>query len=274
MKYLLNVQNLNVFSEKTKHSIIKNISFELPKNSCLGILGESGSGKTMLCQAILGLLNHNFSVTGYAFFNGQNLLAMKEQELRKLRGSRCCMILQNPMLAFDPLTKVGRQMTETFHTHQVLSRTQAVDLSISSLKCMQLKDPVGILNKYPHQLSGGMLQRVMIAIAIALKPDLIIADEPTTALDTSTQYEVMEEFLKIRQKLQIAMIFISHDFGVISRIADNVLVMRQGEIIERGTKDQVFCFPEHSYTRYLISTRSSLMLKFNSILYNHINKEA
>ncbi|MDU4962227.1 MAG: ABC transporter ATP-binding protein [Sporomusaceae bacterium] len=274
MNATLDVRDITVrLAGAERPPLVQNVSFSLPPNSCLGILGESGSGKTMLCRAFLGLLDSRFTVSGQALFQGRDLLRADAGELRRLRGSKCCMILQNPMTAFDPLWRIGAQMTETFRSHRQLTERQAGALALDVLRRMRLREPEEALKKYPHQLSGGMLQRVMIGIALALEPDLIIADEPTTALDAVTQYEVMEEFVRIRERLQTAMIFISHDFGVISRIADRILVMNQGQVEEEGTKAEIFCQAQQPYTRYLIGTRAALMAKYREAVYGESGKE-
>lgn len=273
MKTILDVRDITVLTAESKTPLVNNVSFALAENNCLGILGESGSGKTMLCRAILGLLDQRFIVSGTADFQGIDLLKASPAEMRTLRGSRCCMILQNPMTAFDPLWRIGAQMTETFCSHRSLTGQQARSLSIDVLTRMQLRNPEEVLDKYPHQLSGGMLQRVMIGIALALEPEVIIADEPTTALDAVTQFEVMEEFVRIRERLQTAMIFISHDFGVISRIADRVLVMNQGQVVEEGTKGDIFCRAKEPYTRYLIGTRAALMKRYREAVYGNEGEE-
>jgi nickel transport system ATP-binding protein len=274
MKTILSVRDLTVrLAGDSRDPLVSDVSFALEENSCLGILGESGSGKTMLCRALLGLLDERFAVSGQVIFQGQDLLKASPRELRTLRGSRCCMILQNPMTAFDPLWRVGSQMTETFLSHRKMTGQQARELAVDVLRRMQLREPEAVLAKYPHQLSGGMLQRVMIGIALALEPDLIIADEPTTALDAVTQFEVMEEFVRIRARLKTAMIFISHDFGVISRIADRVLVMNQGRGVEEGSKSDIFCRAQDPYSRYLIGSRAVLMEKYRQALHGDEGKE-
>ena len=178
----------------------------MEKNTCLGILGESGSGKSVTCKSILNILNKNFDVKGKIIFNGKNLLECKEEEMRKIRGKEICMILQNPMTSFDPLYTIENQMIETFLEHKNFSQQEAVNLAKESLEKMRLKDIDSILKKYPHELSGGMLQRIMIAIAIALKPKLIIADEPTTAIDSLNQKDIIEEFKILKKEFSISLI--------------------------------------------------------------------
>lgn len=203
MKTLLKVENLSVEARTNKSSVklVDDISFSLKEGECLGILGESGSGKSMTCKAIMGLLDKNFHIEGSAVYEGNNLIKKNSEEMRKLRGKEIAMVLQNPMTCFDPLYPIGYQMAETFAEHLNLSQEEIRKKSIEILKLMQLKDPEDILHKYPHQLSGGMLQRIMIGLALAMEPKLLIADEPTTAIDAVTQYEIMKEFIKIKEKI-------------------------------------------------------------------------
>ncbi len=264
---LLQVEDLTVRLEKNEEKIlVDQVSFQLEDNTCLGILGESGSGKTMLCRALLGLLDKGIAREGKAFLKGVDLLGLPRQEMRSLLGRSCCMILQNPMTAFDPLCTVGYQIIETFCARGRCERRTAKEAAEDVLERMRFHEPAQIMNKYPHQLSGGMLQRIMIALALAAKPDLIVADEPTTALDAVTQYEVMEEFVRLRRETKTAMIFVSHDFGAISKIADQVMVMHQGQVMEAGTRETIFCRPENAYTRRLIGTRAALMEKYRLAL--------
>ena len=191
------------------------MNFEVQKGECLGILGESGSGKSMSVKAMLGLLDKNFSVSGHAWFAGKDLLRENGEFLRKIRGSQIAVVLQNPMTCFDPLYRIGNQIGETFATHTDWKAEEIQERSIEILSRMRIRNPEEVLQKYPHQLSGGMLQRIMIGIAMALKPALLIADEPTTAIDSITQYEILEEFVRIKKEHDTAMIFITHDLGAI-----------------------------------------------------------
>ena len=221
---ILEVENLTVIlrQKKKKKVLVDNLSFKLYEGQCLGILGESGSGKSLTVKAILGLLDRNFEITGKALFKGKNLLKENKESLRKLRGEQVTMVLQNPMTCFDPLCKINDQIAETFAMHLNLSKKEIHELSIELLNKMLIKDPEEVLEKYPHQLSGGMLQRIMIGIALALKPDLLVADEPTTAIDAITQYEILEEFMHIKERKNTSMIFITHDLGAISKVADEI----------------------------------------------------
>ena len=257
MKTLLKVENLSVEARTNKSSVklVDDISFSLKEGECLGILGESGSGKSMTCKAIMGLLDKNFHIEGSAVYEGNNLIKKNSEEMRKLRGKEIAMVLQNPMTCFDPLYPIGYQMAETFAEHLNLSQEEIRKKSIEILKLMQLKDPEDILHKYPHQLSGGMLQR-------------IIADEPTTAIDAVTQYEIMKEFIKIKEKYKVAIIFISHDLGVISKIADNVIVMSNGKAVAQGDKNHIFSSEKEEYTKMLIEKKMAVMNRYREILHN------
>ena len=217
---ILEVKNLEVILKKNNKKIIKNISFSIEKNSCVGILGESGSGKSITCKSILNILNDNFNINGEIIFDGKNLINYTEKEMKNIRGKQICMILQNPMTSFDPLFTIQNQMVETFLEHLNISAKDALELAKESLEKMRMKEIDVVLKKYPHELSGGMLQRVMIAIAIALKPKLIIADEPTTAIDSLNQKDIIEEFKILKNEINVSILFVTHDLGVLSYLAD------------------------------------------------------
>ncbi len=265
---MLRIKDLDVYIKEGEknNKIIDNISFNVEKNTCLGILGESGSGKSITCKAILGLLDKNFEIKGEAFFKGKNILALSEEGKRKLRGNSISMIVQNPMTAFNPLYTVGNQVIETFIEHMRISKNEAKALAMESFKKMNLKNPKEILKKYPHELSGGMLQRIMIGITIFLEPDLIVADEPTTAIDSLNQREVIKEFLKMKEDLKTSMIFVTHDLSVLSEVSDNIIVMNKGKIIEYGTKEDIILNPRNEHTKFLVETRLKLLRKFKEIV--------
>lgn len=265
---LLDVQNLTVDVKERYgyRSIIRNVSFKLKKNTCLGILGESGSGKSMTTKAIMGLLEEPFKVGGKAYFKGQDLISMSADEKADLRGKALCMILQNPMTAFNPLYTIGNQMLETLILHLSLSKKEAKQLAIEALESVHLHDGEGILKKYPHELSGGMLQRIMIALTIAVKPEMVIADEPTTAIDCINQIQIIKEFKRLRIEQKTAMIFITHDLSVLAELADEVIVMHQGTVVECGNVREVITQPKNDYTKYLIDTRLELLGHFEKIL--------
>ena len=259
---ILELKNVVVNDPRSNEVIVHGSSFIVRKNTCLSIVGESGSGKSMTTKAILGLTNAWLKISGTAKYKGKNLIGLKQSELRKIRGKNICMIPQDAMTSFDPLYTIGYQMIETFVENLGISKEESKKLAIESLDKMLINNPEEVIKKYPHQLSGGMLQRCMIAIAIAMKPDIIIADEPTTALDSINQREVVEEFKRLRDVTGTSLIFISHDLGVVQSLADDILVMKNGECVEYGTAKKIFENPQHEYTKYLIDTRVSLTESF------------
>lgn len=270
MKPILKVEKLQVTHKAgSQHSIlVKSADFEVYPGECVGILGESGSGKSMTVKAVLGLLDKNFRVSGSAIFEDTNLLEEGREKLRRIRGNRIAMVLQNPMTCFDPLYRIGNQMAETFKTHTTWTGEQIQAMSMDILEKMKLRNPGEVLEQYPHQLSGGMLQRIMIGIAMALKPDLLIADEPTTAIDAITQYEILEEFIRIKREHNTAMLFITHDLGAISQVADRIIVMNQGEIVDRGDFHHILYHAKDPYTRLLVEKRIAVMQKYRKIVHS------
>lgn len=269
MSAILKVENLNVTLtyRKTSKKLVENVNFEVHPGECLGILGESGSGKSMTVKSILGLLDKNFHVSGSAVFDGHDLLKESKEELRRLRGSRITMVLQNPMTCFDPLYRIGNQMAETFATHTTWNAQEIRSHCLKILNQMQILNGEEVLQKYPHQLSGGMLQRIMIGIAMALQPELLIADEPTTAIDAITQYEILEEFIRIKKSKNTAMLFITHDLGAISKVADRILVMNSGHIVDSGDFEHIRNHAQDPYTRLLIEKRSAVMHHYRKVLH-------
>ena len=269
MSAVLKVENLNVTLtyRKTSKKLVENVNFEVHPGECLGILGESGSGKSMTVKSILGLLDKNFHVSGSAVFDGHDLLKESKEELRRLRGSRITMVLQNPMTCFDPLYRIGNQMAETFATHTTWNAQEIRSHCLKILNQMQILNGEEVLQKYPHQLSGGMLQRIMIGIAMALQPELLIADEPTTAIDAITQYEILEEFIRIKKSKNTAMLFITHDLGAISKVADRILVMNSGHIVDSGNFEHIRNHAQDPYTRLLIEKRSAVMHYYHEVLH-------
>ncbi|WP_085247943.1 ABC transporter ATP-binding protein [Gilliamella mensalis] len=273
---LLEVKNLTVTLDSNQ-KLLNDISFYLKHHQCLGIVGESGSGKSLTCKAIIGLLEPYFSVQGEILFSPQNaniqlpengdLLKQTRETLRFIRGNVISVILQHPMSAFDPLYRIGKQVVETLLAHQSISKSEAITKALNMIADIGLNDPKQVYNKYPHQLSGGMLQRIMIGIALMLEPELIIADEPTTALDSISQFHILKMFEQIKQQSKTAMIFISHDLGVIHHIADHIIVMNQGTIVEQGSCEHIFYHSENDYTQYLINARKQLLTKFNTVIH-------
>ena len=269
MSAVLKVENLNVTLtyRKASKKLVEDVSFEVHPGECLGILWESGSGKSMTVKSILGLLDKNFQVSGSAVFDGHDLLKESKEELRRLRGSRITMVLQNPMTCFDPLYRIGNQMAETFAAHTAWNAQEIRTCCLKILDQMQILNGEEVLEKYPHQLSGGMLQRIMIGIAMALQPELLIADEPTTAIDAVTQYEILEEFVRIKKNKNTAMLFITHDLGAISKVADRILVMNSGQIVDSGDFEHIRNHANDPYTRLLIEKRSAVMCHYRDILH-------
>ncbi|CAM4459716.1 staphylopine uptake ABC transporter ATP-binding protein CntD [Paenibacillus tarimensis] len=263
---ILDVKNLKIWDGSTGRTIVPDSSFKLKQGSCLAIVGESGSGKSVTCRSIMRLNKGSIRQSGDILFQGENLSLLSEKEMRRKRGKNLCMILQNGMRAFDPSSKLGVHLKETLDQHFNWSKQAFTDHMAKAMESVKLSNPVELLNKYPHELSGGMLQRVMIALAIALEPDIIIADEPTTALDTISQFEVVEQFIRLREVMGCSMIFISHDLGVVRKIADDVLVMKDGEIVERGTTQAIFTEAQHEYTRYLVSSKLALSQHFENVM--------
>nr|WP_275583057.1 ABC transporter ATP-binding protein [Gracilibacillus alcaliphilus] len=232
--------------------IVNNASFSLQKGSALAIVGESGSGKTLTCKAVMRLLNaRQFNISGSIRYNGMDLLEMSEKKIRALCGSKIAMVVQNPMTAFNPTVKIGAQMAETLRVHQKLRKKAAYELGIHALERMNLPRCEQLMNSYPYVLSGGMLQRITIALALIHEPDFIIADEATTALDVKNQQMVLEEFEKMKRR-GIGLLLVTHDFGVAAKLADDMLVMRRGKIIERGTVYDLFSAPQQTYTKELL----------------------
>ena len=276
MSAILKVENLNVtlHHRRASKKLVENVSFEVRPGECLGILGESGSGKSMTVKSVLGLLDKNFQVSGSAIFDGQDLLKESKEELRRLRGSRITMVLQNPMTCFDPLYRIGNQMAETFATHTSWNAQEIRTRSLEILEQMRIRNGEEVLEKYPHQLSGGMLQRIMIGIAMALQPELLIADEPTTAIDAITQYEILEEFIRIKKQKNTAMLFITHDLGAISRVADRILVMNSGHVVDSGSFDHILKHADDPYTRMLVEKRSAVMHRYRQILHGKESSHA
>lgn len=276
MSAILKVENLNVTlrHRRVSKKLVEDVSFEVRPGECLGILGESGSGKSMTVKSVLGLLDKNFQVSGSAIFDGQDLLKETKEELRRLRGSRITMVLQNPMTCFDPLYRIGNQMAETFATHTSWNAQEIRSRCLEILDQMRIRNGEEVLEKYPHQLSGGMLQRIMIGIAMALQPELLIADEPTTAIDAITQYEILEEFIRIKKQKNTAMLFITHDLGAISKVADRILVMNSGHVVDSGSFDHILKHADDPYTRMLVEKRSAVMRRYRQILHGKESSNA
>ena len=262
----LNHLQVSLRGKKRNTDLVKGVSFSVKQGECLGILGESGSGKSMSIKAAMGLLDKNFVVSGSAKFQGDELVGKNAEQLRRLRGGQVGIVLQNPMTCFDPLYRIGNQIAETFAAHQKWDDGEIKERSIEMLDKMQIRNPEEALEKYPHQLSGGMLQRIMIGIAMSMEPSLLIADEPTTAIDAITQFDILNEFAAIKQKHKTAMIFISHDLNAVSRIADKIVVLNQGTVVDQGDFHHILHQAADPYTRLLIEKRTDVMRKYRRAL--------
>ncbi len=252
---LLEVQDLRiVFPKKKKlHTVLEGVSFELMEGEILGIVGESGSGKTMTALSVIDLLSKEARIQeGRIFFGGNDILQMQEQERRKLKGKEISMIFQEPMTSLNPVLKIGDQIEEMIRLHLNLDKKNWRRKVLESLEQVGLSNFDEVYEKYPHQLSGGMRQRVMIAMAMICEPKLLIADEPTTALDVTVQAQILHLIQKLNQEHGTAVIFISHDLGVIKHICNRALVMNEGKIVESGTMEQLFGDPKEEYTKKLL----------------------
>lgn len=260
---VLQVKDLQV-QVKTKNGVttlVENINFELKSGEVLGLVGESGCGKTVTSMAILQLLNRKTTtIEGSILLQGREINGLGEKDMREIRGKDIAFIMQNPMNAFTPVFTIGHQFIETIRSHTQWNKKQATELAIEAMHHVNLPDPVKLLKYYPFQLSGGMLQRVMIAIAACLHPAFIIADEPTTALDVNNQKKVLYHLDKIRSEYGSAILLISHDLGVIAEMADKVAVMQKGRVVEKADVFQLFDEPQHDYTKKLLLARSLLHL--------------
>jgi ABC-type microcin C transport system duplicated ATPase subunit YejF len=247
---LLNVEGLNVTFGAA--SAVRDVSFSMSAGEALGLVGESGSGKSVTSLAIMGLLPVQARTSGSIRFAGDELLTASPDTLRRLRGRAISMIFQEPMTALNPLMRVGDQIAEAVLAHERVSGKEAWQRVVAAMNDVAIPDPERRACDYPHQLSGGQRQRVMIAMAIVNRPQLLIADEPTTALDVTVQTQILDLLQHLREKFSLSMLFISHDLELVSRVSDRVTVMYQGQILESGSARQVFTSPAHEYTRGLL----------------------
>lgn len=233
--------------------ILHGISFDIYKGETLGIVGESGCGKSMTALSIMRLTQPNAKVSGSITLDGQSLLDMPMKDFRKIRGNRVSMIFQEPMTSLNPVFTVGHQLMEVFRLHQGLDKKQAREKSIEALRMVNVPMPEKRVDCYPYELSGGLRQRVMIAMALACRPELLIADEPTTALDVTIQAQILELLKKLNQESGISMLFISHNLNVVRKLCTRTAVMQRGVLVEEGDIETVFRHPRHPYTQRLIA---------------------
>ena len=256
MTPLLDVQDLTVVFEGSRAPVtaVDQVSFQLAAGETLGLVGESGSGKSVTAFSILRLVQPpGRIVSGRVMFEERDLLALSESDMRQVRGARISLIFQEPMTALNPVMRVGDQIAEALTVHGLADAGDARTRAIELLDAVRIAEPARRVRDYPHQLSGGMRQRVMIAIALACRPPLIIADEPTTALDVTIQAQVLELLRELKERFHLALLLITHDFGVIAEMADRVAVMYRGRIVETGPVRQILREPAHAYTRSLLA---------------------
>jgi peptide/nickel transport system ATP-binding protein len=252
---LLTVNDLSIWfrSREAERKVVSDLSLSISAGEVLGLVGESGSGKSVTALAILRLLDPAARLEGAISFDGIDLLGLPNEEMRKRRGRDIAMIFQEPMTALNPVMTIGEQVAEAIRTHQpALSRKQVRQTVIEALDAVAIPEPASRYGDYPHQFSGGQRQRILIAMAIANRPRLLIADEPTTALDVTVQAQILELLADLRRRFGLAMLFISHDLAVVSQVADRVMVMRHGRSLESGSAEQVFHHPLHPYTVSLL----------------------
>ncbi|MDB4923865.1 ABC transporter ATP-binding protein [Mucilaginibacter sp.] len=276
---MLQVNNLNIKfkAQNGLFEAVKDISFNLKKGETIGIVGESGSGKSVTSLALMRLLDKNQAlISGRILLNSISLCELPESEMRKVRGDQMAMIFQEPMTSLNPVLTCGYQITEAIQLHLNTTKAEAKEKTIALFKEVQLPRPEAIFDSYPHQISGGQKQRVMIAMALSCNPEILIADEPTTALDVTVQKAIIELLLKLKAERNMSLIFISHDLGVISEIADRVLVMYKGEVVEESLVKQLFTHPKHPYTKGLLACRPSpdLHLKKLPIIADFLDTDA
>lgn len=253
---MLTVKDLciKVHDRKTTDTLVYDVDLSMDKGDILGIVGESGSGKTMTALAIAGLLSrHDMEKSGQIIFEGINLLEVERKVLRKIQGNEITMVFQEPLNSFNPLKKVGWQVEEGLRVHTVMDKYEMKERAIEALRDVELSNPEAVYNSYPHELSGGMRQRAMIAAAMIIQPKLIIADEPTTALDVTIQAEIVELLKRINKERGTAILFISHDLSLVNTLCENVLVMQNGLVVESGRCESIFNNPKEDYTKKLIS---------------------
>lgn len=249
---ILDIRNMNV--ALGPHLAVKDVNYQIHAGEILGIVGESGCGKSLTSLAIMGLLDNKLSLSGEILFQGENLVGMSEAHYQRVRGEGIGMIFQEPMTALNPVVTVGEQVAEMFLVHENVSKAEAMNRAIEMLKQVHIPFAEKRAKAYPHELSGGMRQRVMIAMALACKPKVLIADEPTTALDVTVQAQVLDLLEELRETTGTAIQFISHSLGVVSQISDRVMVMYAGQVVELADVNDIFDNPQHPYTQALLDT--------------------
>ena len=258
---ILSIENLRIHFETFAGEVqaIRGVNLKLEKGETLALVGESGSGKSVTAKSVMKLLSNNAVVKeGAIIFKGENILEKSERDMQSIRGKKIAMIFQDPMTSLDPTMKIGKQITEVIIKHEKASKEEADKRAEELLELVGIPNAKERMKQYPHQFSGGQRQRIVIAIALACNPDVLIADEPTTALDVTIQAQILELLKELQQKFQMAIIFITHDLGVVANVADRVAVMYAGKVVEVGTADEVFYNPQHPYTWGLLRSMPTL----------------
>lgn len=258
---ILSIENLRIHFETFAGEVqaIRGVNLKLHKGETLALVGESGSGKSVTAKSVMKLLSNNAIVKeGTITFKGENILEKSERDMQSIRGKEIAMVFQDPMTSLDPTMKIGKQITEVIIKHEKASKEEADKRAEELLELVGIPNAKERMKQYPHQFSGGQRQRIVIAIALACNPDVLIADEPTTALDVTIQAQILELLKELQQKFQMAIIFITHDLGVVANVADRVAVMYAGKVVEVGTADEVFYNPQHPYTWGLLRSMPTL----------------
>ena len=258
---ILSIENLRIHFETFAGEVqaIRGVNLKLQKGETLALVGESGSGKSVTAKSVMKLLSNNAVVKeGAIIFKGENILEKSERDMQSIRGKKIAMVFQDPMTSLDPTMKIGKQITEVIIKHEKASKEEADKRAEELLELVGIPNAKERMKQYPHQFSGGQRQRIVIAIALACNPDVLIADEPTTALDVTIQAQILELLKELQQQFQMAIIFITHDLGVVANVADRVAVMYAGKVVEVGTAEEVFYNPQHPYTWGLLRSMPTL----------------
>ena len=250
---VLSLRDVTITNTANGTDLVRGVNLTLRRGAVLGIVGESGSGKTLTCRAVLGILPPKFEVSGGEIdLLGEDVAGLSARDWQRLRGTEITAVFQDPASYLNPSIRVGKQIAEVVRVKKRVSRKMAKTEALDLLTAVRLRDPERVYDQYPHELSGGMLQRVLIATAVALDPQILIADEATTALDVTVQAEILDLLTELTERTGLSLVVVSHDLAVVAQLCDEVLVMREGEVVEHGPTSQVLYRPEHEYTRLLI----------------------